>query len=415
MAKKKGKINEQARIQMEQANYRKMYFEKLQYYCDSYGGNGTFALIPKKYLETLFIMRIHPLKIDLKENNKINVNTQKYIHKLLYHVMHNMKVSIGNDLPDIRLDEFTIFVRTIIAISIPDPDISAKPWQIEFSKRLTCLTNKDVSFNATKQELELLEHTGNMVSNIQTGIVWFKYELSVTETKGAYNIAFLFIKRTTIKYFKFPDGSRLAHRVSWYDSVKGFYEISIKSSKWNTSTTFVDLPIEVYIQSHALKRLWERIDVYPPYHVQINMLISLLNPIIIKTGKNTGLIEYKIDGHKYGYLVCEYIDGDILIKTFLFLTNNGTPEGQKLNELTGLKKDDKKYLTIDRVSCFIASDIEHNESLKKLFIECGCESLIYAAQHLKFEKEIFSQYDVTTLILEYIKKEPMPGIEEQSC
>jgi len=415
MAKKNNKKNEQARIQMEQARYRGMYFEKLKYYCDTYGGKGTFALIPTRYLEAFYILRIHPLKIVPNENCKIDSKTQKYIHKLLYHVMHNMKVLIGNDLPDIRLDEFVVFCRTINTIAVPDNDMSSKPWTIEFNKRLACLSNNEVINNSIKAEFQLLECLGTMLSNIQTGIVWLVYELSVTETKGAFNIAHLFFKKATLKYFKLADGSRPAYRVSWYTPNEGFTEISIKSSKWNSLTTFGDLPLAVYIQSHALQRLWERIDVYPQYQVQLNMLISLIDPIVIKTGKHNGLIQYNINGHKYGYLVCEYIDGDILIKTFLFLTNNGTPEGQKLNELSGLKKEDKKYLAIDRVSRFIASDIEHNDSLKKLFIECGCESLIFAAEHLQFEKNKFSQYDASALIAEYIKNEPIPILEESIC
>ena len=412
MAKKKSKIREQVRIQQEQARYRKMYFEKLQYYCDMYGGKGTLALVPQKILDALYKIRIHPLKIVLDANSHINPNSHKYVHKLLYSVMHNMQVTIGNDLPDVRLDDFTIFCRSIIVLISINEDIQ-EPWAIEFNKRLACLSIDDVSFEASREELNLLRSVGLMLSNIQTGIVWLDYNLTISETTGADNIAVLYFKKPALKYFKFPDGSRPAFRVSWYFIIDKFVDVSIKSSLWNSDTPFVDLQLAIYIQSHALQRLWERIDVYPHSEVQVNMIISLVNPVIIRTGKNTGLIEYRINEHKYGYLVCEYIDGDILIKTFLFLTNNGTPEGQKLNELTGLNKEDKKYLAIDRISSFIASNIEQNELLKKLFMECGCESLVHAAEHLQFEKEKFSRLEVSNLIAEYIKNEPVPVFENE--
>ena len=412
MAKKKNKMNEQARIQMEQARYRKMYYEKLQYLCDTYGGKGTYALIPPKYLEGLFLYRIQPIKVLPDSNGKLNTKTHKYIHKLLYHVMHCMSIKIDGQLPDIELDDFFVYGQSMRALSYIIRDHPEVLWAVEFSKRLELFLHEDVFRRAIDEIFDLMSNVGTMLSNIQNDIVWLEIEFGENAAGNMQNIARLYIHKPTIKYFVFPEGSRPAFRVTWSLQSVGIKEYSIKSSEWDSSSIFSDLPLEVYIQSHALQRLWERIDVYTFYLVQLSMLISILNPVIVRTGKNTGLIEYKINGHKYGYLVCEYINGDILIKTFLFLTNNGTPEGQKLNELSGLNKDDKKYLAIDRISSFIASDIEKNESLKKLFIESGCESLLHAAEHLNFEKERLRAYDSTALIAEYIKQEPIPVLEK---
>jgi hypothetical protein len=41
-------------------------------------------------------------------------------------------------------------------------------------------------------------------------------------------------------------------------------------------------------------------------------------------------------------------EGKLVIRSFLFLTNDGTPEGWKLRALTGLAKRDKKYLEIEK-------------------------------------------------------------------
>lgn len=78
---------------------------------------------------------------------------------------------------------------------------------------------------------------------------------------------------------------------------------------------------------------------------------------------------------KLGYLKADVIGDKLVIRTFLFITNNGTPEGKKLQELFGLQKADKKYLGIDKLSTFILSDIKENEQLKKLFCEAGCGAL----------------------------------------
>jgi len=413
MVKKKNKLSEQARIKIEQARYRKLYFEKFEYYCDTYGGKGTYALIPPNYRAGLFVYRIQPFKIVTDTNSKIDSKTHKYIHTLLFQALHYMNVTIGDHLPTIRLDDFFVYGQAIRALSYIEKEVPAKLWNTEFARRLERFVDTEVLDRAIDEVFDVMTNVGTMLSHIQNHIVWLDCEFNESNTTGSIqNIARLHIHKPTFKHFLLPDGSRPGYRVSWYIKPDGIKEISIKLSQWDPSSSFADLPIAVYIQSHALQRLWERIDVYTPYLVQMNMLISLAKPVIIRTGKTSGLLEYSINGNKYGYLVCELIDGDILIKTFLFLTNNGTPEGKKLNELSGLSKNDKKYLAIDRISSFITSDIEHNKTLKELFIQSGCKSLVYAAEHLNFEKEKFSQFDSSTFIAEYIKKEPVPIIEE---
>jgi hypothetical protein len=46
---------------------------------------------------------------------------------------------------------------------------------------------------------------------------------------------------------------------------------------------------------------------------------------------------------KIGYFVVEPVNDMLVIKTFLFITHNCTPEGDKLKELTGLGKSDISY------------------------------------------------------------------------
>jgi hypothetical protein len=77
----------------------------------------------------------------------------------------------------------------------------------------------------------------------------------------------------------------------------------------------------------------------------------------------------------------------LVIRTFLFITNNGTPEGKKLHELVGLQKQDKKYLALDKVSTFINHDLRTNETMRRLFIEAGCGDLLELTEDNIFDKE----------------------------
>lgn len=51
---------------------------------------------------------------------------------------------------------------------------------------------------------------------------------------------------------------------------------------------------------------------------------------------------------------------------------NGTPEGQKLWEQLKLRKDDKKFLSLDRLQTFLLSDIQHDVELRQILDNCGC-------------------------------------------
>ena len=86
-------------------------------------------------------------------------------------------------------------------------------------------------------------------------------------------------------------------------------------------------------------------------------------------------MEYRLGGHKLGYLLGEVVDGVILIETALFLTMNGTPEGDLLWARLGLRREDKEYLRLDDPATFVASDVRFDPELVKILTECGCGHL----------------------------------------
>lgn len=129
--------------------------------------------------------------------------------------------------------------------------------------------------------------------------------------------------------------------------------------------------VDVYIQSHALKRMTERLDLVNPdsmYYIIWSNTIDLDRFVFYKD-----LILYPIELHncKVGYLVAEIIDDCLVFKTFLFVTHSSTPEGDKLKEISGLDWNDISYWKIDRLSTFINIDTEKYPKLTALFVEAG--------------------------------------------
>lgn len=90
-----------------------------------------------------------------------------------------------------------------------------------------------------------------------------------------------------------------------------------------------------------------------------------------------------------------------MIRTFYFITYDHTPEGEMLSSYAGLKALDKKYLCIDRLSTFLASDFDRGSKLATLFREAGCAHLL---NREALRRGIDSEAKLTSVSNEFIEK-----------
>jgi hypothetical protein len=134
------------------------------------------------------------------------------------------------------------------------------------------------------------------------------------------------------------------------------------------------LPVEVYVQKHAILRFFERVDLIDVGFLVDRIYSTFEEPKIIKFN-NRFLLEFELFDIKVGYFLGNLIDGIFVLNTFLFLTNNGTPEGNKFNSLMHVKKHDKDYLKIDKLSTFLEMNSLEAKELKELFENTGITGL----------------------------------------
>ena len=246
-------------------------------------------------------------------------------------------------------------------------------------------------------------------SDFENLVYFVKFDLheSIDFINGIYFEYVVYSFRPAISNFIIDGNSRPAIKVQWgyFNPDRFIFDYCVDPAILDLDTTIYNAPIPIYIQSHALARLDERMDcvVYSFLHFFIVKSLDKIN--ITKTYDGNYLIEYQYNSKKSGYLKAVLFEGKLIIKTFLFLTNNGTPEGQLLLKTTGLEKLDKKYLEIDKLSTFIFSDIKENPEVKQLFLNAGCHSLF---EFTKSEvEEIGKKSDVSTseLISRYLLAE----------
>ena len=101
--------------------------------------------------------------------------------------------------------------------------------------------------------------------------------------------------------------------------------------------------VPVYIQRHAIDRLEERLGVHNPAFLTMLREQSLLRPVVFQRNDGSFLIEVRIGPHRIGYFVAERCGPVLVIRTFLFLTMQGTPEADLLRSELSLRPADRVH------------------------------------------------------------------------
>ncbi len=134
--------------------------------------------------------------------------------------------------------------------------------------------------------------------------------------------------------------------------------------------------LDVFIQSHALTRLKERLDLLDQEAINYALWENTHTISQFVSYHGYLLLPFKVFGVKIGYLVANVAEDKLLFRTFLFITHNSSPEGVRLRKLTGLGKEDITYWKIDRLSTFVKLKEEKYPGLIELFCKAGLGKLM---------------------------------------
>lgn len=219
------------------------------------------------------------------------------------------------------------------------------------------------------------------------GMEWEWRELD-NRMKFAGHIILTSIKPEKM-YFNFRNKIRPAFRFNigqFLSSKPTFLDIPYNKIITESNQSY---PLEVYIQSHALMRLKERLDTLAPVQRNLFLNSSLANTEICTL--NNGQLVIKCVGMKnqiIGYLPFTIIDKKLLVLSFLPLTSKNTPESQRLQKCLNISPEEINYLGMDKLSFFIDTNFDDIPRLKKAVIDAGLWHLTeteagasYKAQH----------------------------------
>ena len=407
MSRKKKKPSGHQRKKLAVAQYKNEFFRRFRSIFNIFCDEKLFDQIPSLVLENLYNYRSRYIRlISTKEKYVTNAILEKFKIDLT-HLHKNVYIKLNNIDTEISIyDFFTAGLSVKIFEHLLKDD--EFPGAKEIKAGLEKFTiDGELDFEVRKRLVTTCESTTIWYNDIAKCQYWLNYETTVEDKsgKGYYQKLYLHSLLPQSKSITINGSARPAILFEWTQPIIGPVCVSIKPSSLNIDSPFAEIPMKVYIQKHALQRFAERMDGVNIGFIQYFMYHSFTKVKVFYDTHNNLLIEYRYDNKRAGYFRVDIVEGIILVRTFLFITNSGTPEGQLREKNTGLQKLDKKYLAMDKLSTYMTSDIGNNKELRKRIVESGCQSLIELYEIVKEITVKKGQCISEKLLMEYLKKE----------
>lgn len=401
MAQSRKKTTSFQKQKVAQAQYRNEFISKLKQVINTINGDEISSKIPLALLDRLYENRVRSFKLIVAPGCTVSSSTVNHIKNLISRHSKLRKLTVPGPMVVNLAEFFTV----ILSVSVILPQVISDdfPHLKTFKEKLDkfCLSIEGVFDYAIGNFHNLLFGLGLCFNDISKTLYGLNHEIPhIQHSKyGLENKVIINTYKIESLNIMVGDASRPVIHVCYVFS-NSIEWISITPSVLKISNSSSNIPLDVYIQSHALKRLSERIDCFLEGIVHYNMFISLKSPVVYHYKGNI-LIEYRLFDIKAGYFLIDIVGDKIIIKTFLFILNNNTPESEMLGNLTGLQKLDRQYLALDKLSTFMTSDIGSNENVRSILTSAGCQCLLdlYEKHHglaidtsKKFNIELMLKY-----------------------
>jgi hypothetical protein len=196
----------------------------------------------------------------------------------------------------------------------------------------------------------------------------YGFDIVFKQTNNRIMLA-AFIQITSVecekKSFIFQDKKRPAFRLLMGSFMKPevtyINTLHSKVIKNSTSNKLLGL----YVQSHALLRMKERLDTLNVYEKNLYLMTSVvLNDVVkLETGRSAFEM-HDLNSNIIAYLPFIVQDECVIVLTVLPVTNPATPIGKKLCQTLGVSKAELEICGMDKLSYFINTDFDKIPKLK---------------------------------------------------
>jgi hypothetical protein len=369
MTKKKPTIK--SRVLQEKEQYS-AFLQRFKTACDLMAGRGFFEQVPKHHLPQLFSQRLPPLKLEFAPGILTKVQETHWQRQFRLRLTD---LSIKT-LPDKTMPMADYFREGLLLANYAST-MSKKSGSLPILQLIAgaYVVGSELFLKAAERIMIFVNSLCIIYSNFSGKVVLTDY--TTTTILGA---------QVPDNKIKFLLGQSKALRLKIDGKVRDIFPLAWTTPKGQLATVKatpaklgwaleLTQKVPVYYQQHAATRLSERLS------LPGGMLLHTLENHFYEQEDEFKLVDSQllplyISGKKLGYLVVDLLDDKLIIRTFLFLTNDGTPEGRKLAQITKLKKLDRQYLGIDTMTGFMSLAIANDPTLVELFTEAGCADLL---------------------------------------
>lgn len=108
-------------------------------------------------------------------------------------------------------------------------------------------------------------------------------------------------------------------------------------------------------------------------------------------------------------------DTEVIDWRSFYNSEPGTPEGAKIANYTGLKKEDKRYLSLDKLTTFMIPALREEETIQRVFFDAGCSDLFEITQDLVADPGNIRSQISTKVLFDYLMFQPAIEGDKESC
>jgi hypothetical protein len=447
MAKKKHAkkyVNVIEQQKQQEARYKNLFMDKLRNLCAQIGSPTLFHQIPMAEKILIYMFRGAPLKVVVAEGAKIQKRLMDALVKIIKSHQLTMKLEVVKGSGEMM----TYADYLLVGMSLEyhaDSSEADYPGKERFAKFVELRKEREDTYEKGILNICALAcwvfddigrkylHTCKLettIPGVDSGIQLPRNDVKVSrrEVERITGQDFRLHQKVTIGIHpletrKISIGGEIHSGIQVgmlfqvnYESQFHHFTLSLDDIRLKQRNPFSKSGLPIYIQQHALDRMRERLGIDIPAFYNVILMEAVMHGEIILMAKNRMLITCYTNELKIGYFLAEATNSVILIRTFLLLTNGGTPEGDKLSRLTGLQTNDRKYLAIDTLQGLANSDIEQNEPICNLFRAAGCGSILELCKKINNEPGMMWLLNtsqpkniIADLISEYLK----PNTDEE--
>lgn len=335
--------------------------------------------LPVNFIKNSFKINV---KLDIIFDDNISSSTQSELSDKIHYLIEK-PIDIGEN--KISFNDFIYLIHMRDLFFFVKKDIDKTNFSNLAKKNIIIIFEKLNEFFKNNRE----KFSSQIVSSICV-LLFEEYN----PDKGYYPIFHFPNKKDKRLYFEIKkyeiqsekieisDGERVVYPCFGWDNNE-FKRVIVKKEILDN---YCDLPI--YVQEHAIQRLFERLSFLPKGFLYENLCSSIMFPKNSGKDKDSYLLDYNYFGKKLGYLLVYKSKDFAVIRSFKFITMSGTPEYNKLKNKLAINKDDIAYLQLDRPETYLNTDIFTKKNLVEIFKECGVGHLLNFAKknnEIKYE------------------------------